>query len=247
MKRYLFISLTLMALSASGQVTISIATGVGKYAMDNLKDFQQDFIDRYGVVGGINAAFPAYLYYEGSVGYSYSPRLYSEIFFTYGSTGGRVSYADYSGHVTMTQKVNYKSLTGSLGIRWQRQSFQFEGVVRMGPVYSSLILDQVESVGSDGWSHHGKYESVGYMLEPNFKVTRISGMFGIFASLGLNSTVRQSYFESVEYVDYISTPQGTYMKVPDWSGLRIGIGVTFIIGSEKEAPSGDKRIDGKRV
>lgn len=240
MKIYVLIGLTCAALSASGQVTVSFATGVGKYAMGGLKELQQDFIDRYQVNGQVNAAFPAYVYYEGGIGYNYNPKFFSEIFFAYGSTGGRVSYADYSGQVAMTQKVNYKAVTSSFGIRWwRRENLQFDCVVRVGTIVSFLTLDQVEQAGTSSWSHHGKYEAVGYVVEPNFKVTRISGHWGIFAFVGLNTTVHQSFFESVDFVDYITTPHGTYMKDADWSGLRVGTGVTFIFGRKRQLDNHD--------
>jgi hypothetical protein len=235
MKCYIIGVFISISLSAAAQVTISFGTGYGKYAMGDLIKLQQDFMKSYNVNAKVNAAFPGYVYYQGSVGISYSRLFYSEIFFCYGSTGGRVSYADYSGQFAMGQKVNFKSVTGSFGVRWwATKKLQLECVIRTGPVASTLALEAFQNIGADQWTHKGKYESDGWMMEPNFKATRVAGHFGIFAFVGLNRT-KANFFESVDFVDYITTPQGTYYAAPDWSGLRVGTGVTFMIGGKKNS------------
>ena len=221
-------------LSAFGQVTISVSTGVGTYAMRDMKRLQTNFIKSYQVDGGVNKAFPPYIYYEGTIGFSYSPQFFSEIYFAHGSTGGRVSYGDYSGEVAMTQRLNYTAVMGSFGVRWRVQHLQFDALVRLGRVYSRLTLSQVQSVDGSSWSHNGKYTSAGGVAEPNFKVTRIFDHVGVFVFAGFNETFNSGFFESVDTVDYITTPQGTFIVAPDWTGVRIGTGVTLIIGGPNE-------------
>lgn len=233
MKNYILIAFLYTAMPAPAQVSLSFATGLGSYSMGDLKSMQKDFTTYYQVKTDVNSDFPPYAYYEGSFSFSYSPKFYSEIFVGYGSTGGRVSYADYSGQAAMTHKVNYTSITGSFGFRWQQRNFEFQCVLRTGTILSTLKIDQFENIGGNRWTHQGKYTCEAFVFEPNFRVTRFSGPFGIFAFAGLNAT-SGGEFESVDTVDYITTPIGFYVVGADWSGLRIGVGVTFVIIKRKE-------------
>jgi hypothetical protein len=234
MRRYLVIVLICLTLPVAAQISISVGTGAGTYLQGGLKNFQENFASRYNVDAEVNSNFPPYVNYEGSFNFTYSPRLFSEIFFAYGSTGGRVSYSDYSGTVYMNQKVNYMAVMSSFGVRWRKENYQFDVQVRLGRIISKLTLDQYEKVADSYWTHSGKYVSEGGVFEPNFKVTRINGNLGVYASAGLSATVSPSFFESENTVSYISTPQGEFMIAPDWTGLRIAVGLTFILKKAKE-------------
>lgn len=234
MMKFLVVGLLCISLNATAQFSISAGTGIGTYNQSELKEFQQAFLNRYNVKGGVNANFPAYVNYEGSFSFSYSRLFFSEIFFNYGSTGGRVSYSDYSGTVSMTQKVNYFTVTSSFGVRWRTEKFQFDAQMRMGRQLSNLTLEQVENVKDNQWRHAGKYTSEGGVFEPNLKVTRINGHLGFFVSAGLSGSFGSSPFDNEDVGGYINTPQGEYLITPDWSGLRIVAGLSLIFGGKRE-------------
>lgn len=240
MRRYLPLVFLCIALPLSAQVSISIGTGLGTYAQADLKELQQNFVSYYNVDADVNSNFPPYFNYEGSLSFSYSPRFFSEIFFTYGSTGARSSYADYSGTIYSSQKTDYMGVTSSFGARWWKGNYQFDAQLRVGRIFSRLELDQYQNVAGSTWKHHDKYTSEGGLLEPNFRVTRINGHLGLYASAGLSATIFASPFESETMLSYVSTPRGDYTPFPDWSGFRFSVGVMFILKKPKKDKNGNE-------
>jgi hypothetical protein len=234
MKRYLSLVFLCIAFRLSAQVSITIGTGAGTYAHGDLREFQQNFASRYNVEAEVNSDFPPYMNYEGSFSFAYGPRFFSEIFFSYGSTGGRVSYSDYSGTIYSSQKVNYMAVTSSLGVRWWKDNYQFDVQFRLGRIFSRMELEQYQNVPGSSWTHSDKYSSEGGVLEPNFRVTRIKGNIGLYASAGASATIFASPFESDTMLTYVYTPQGDYAITPDWSGFRLSVGVMLILKKAKK-------------
>ena len=101
------------AARAQGGLALGLRVGVERYALDDVRRWQEAELaqlEALGVPATITDEFPPYLSFGAELSF---PTWWDDragISFRYGSTGGRVAYADYSGAVTADWTVVRRSV-----------------------------------------------------------------------------------------------------------------------------------------
>src|SRR5688500_12260694 len=98
MKLLIFI-LIIPCFSAIAQKSATLRMGYGTYTMNEMKSFQVDLQKQSEYPMRIIESFPAFVYYEGSLTFPLGNNFICAPNFSYGSTGGRIHYGDYSGEL----------------------------------------------------------------------------------------------------------------------------------------------------
>ena len=155
MKKFFSYTIPVIVLLGSAGNTLGqgggffISAGVASYQMDDLKYLQEHILNTYPVEGKITSAFPPYTsvsitgfkhiydYFRIGGGYSFS------------TTGGKSSYADYSGNLYNTMTVTSHRLGAYLSYRLlgdDQLSLNLNG--RLDANYSSLTIESYYKIYS---------------------------------------------------------------------------------------------------
>jgi hypothetical protein len=228
---YCLHSSTLFAQSGPN-ITLRLRTGVGTYAMGDLKDLQQATV-RAGELRNIAVVhnFPPHINHQILVGLRTENR--SEIGFLYGlaSTGGRATVSDYSGSYYLDQRA----LLHTFGTYYSRL-FNLPGKLNAelyGQAnYYRTLLEFEESVqlGSDQLADRFDFRSMGYVLEAG-------GQLGYALLPRMNLSVYAGFAAGVyrelnvkgDRETGLELPNGKFAR-PNWNGLRAGIEIVFLFG-----------------
>jgi hypothetical protein len=145
MSRLPFCVLLLVAcactVQAQGGLAIGLRVGVERYDLGALRDWQEaEQADgaSIGVAAAITDAFPAYLAFGAEVSF---PTWWDDragVSLRYGSTGGRVAYADYSGSIRADWVVQ----------RWSIGAFVEQRLFEAGPFAAVLALHGLADYGT---------------------------------------------------------------------------------------------------
>jgi hypothetical protein len=215
------------------------------YSMNDLKDFQRDYIKSFGVGLKPVTTFPPYFGFGIEIGKVIKPTLSIGFLLGYNSTGGRVDYQDYSGRVRMDQllhcfsvgsivkeKVNGSNkwpLYISLAASWVH--------TRMG-IDSEVIVGDVKEVdGLDLYSNN-------LGLYPAFILRRdINSLFFFQASAGYEVQLSGKVFlKDNNDGAYLTTSSGDPFQIR-WDGLRISLGLGFNLNTlSKDKPTKNKSL-----
>ena len=91
--------LTARLISAQGGGGLKISAGIASFRMDDLKSLQKYILSTYPLQGKITSSFPPYTY----TSIFYFRQLYDQVRvgggYSFSTTGGKSSYADYSGQL----------------------------------------------------------------------------------------------------------------------------------------------------
>jgi len=230
--RLYFLIPVLFSTVGFGQLKVTLSTGYGTYTMGDMKSLQEELQEGYPVDAKITESFPGYAYYDLSVTKQTGERFVIGGYFTYGSTGGRIHYEDYSGEVSSNQLVRYYSLGFPLGIMisddldanaWNFQ-LDFKPHFTMG----ELLLEFSSRIGSQRDAGSYEFRSFNFGIEPGFTAERrIGDKWGIDLFAGYNLTVVQGklFFNETEGA-YLQNEQNQAIGL-DFSGLRVMLGLSY--------------------
>jgi hypothetical protein len=225
---------------AQGIFEFTLGVNYGTFAMKDLKDLQESYLTdlQPDIAAEIQYKFPPYYGYGlclNFVGEGYSIGIEGG----YNSTGGRVSYSDYSGKLLVDQLVRAPkiSLQGQFLLSKEEsgKSIKFYLLTSLGTSFNTYNLDySIEAANTAPYSESIKFNSMniqlggGFLARKNFKriflTTEIKYQHDFAGNLKLSTNS-----------DYtLLTPKGDKAKV-DWSGIRFGIGIGISLNtSHKE-------------
>lgn len=223
-----------VSLSARAQVCFSLWSGVATYGMDDMKRFQLEFNQALPIPGVIISSFPAYWYYEGQLQYQFqNNRLGSSV--SYGSSGGRVSYSDYSGKVLNDLRVEGTSTS----VCYERlQPLSKNGTwsigfgINVGWLFGKMKFDNLQQIGNNKATVVEYFTTGNMTLEPRVTLRKAIKAFEFLAVCGYNINAIKGNVIPKSYPDAILTNSSGDPAHLDFSGLRGGVGVTVRIGTE---------------
>jgi hypothetical protein len=221
-----------MSFAATAQLRLTVNAGYGTYSQAELSNLQQqmenNLDNNYEVDTKITAAFPAWLYINGSVGYLITKQLAIGSSVAWGSSGGRISYNDYSGSVTLDMLVSYTSIGIPVTIiikpdsKWLLAlelvpSYVFN---KMNFNFEYVLLDDADGTKL-------KFRSRNIAVQPGLVLSRHIGRLGFDLRAGYNLTLLKGNL-------FLEGGDGTYLlddndqKVRmDWNGLRLEAGLSW--------------------
>ena len=226
--KYFYIFTLVLSYPVSAQ-QINLTTGIGSYAMTDLKDYGQNLLEYFPVDVRYVEKFPPYWYYEISVSQPID-KYYVGGVVSYGSSGGRVNYTDYSGSITMDQNVRYLELGVQSGVILNPQAtsgafkFEIRPVVTFG--WHDLIFSS--RIGNHTEKEQFEFKSTNIGLQPGFSYSKKifrSFALQIYAGYNLNVYKGKLFLKEDDSL-FLQNDAGEKVSL-DWSGFRGGLGITM--------------------
>jgi hypothetical protein len=208
---------------------VNFTLGYGQYAQQDLKEFQNQFLDEFPVEPKITESFPPYWYYDASINYLFNDRLSLGISGTYGSSAGRMHYKDYTGEIMFDVLANYFSIGIPVGFKLnpQNETWQLAAEVTPSIVLSNVDLEFQSRLGTQEERESFKFNSLNVALQPAVALSRKIQKFGLNVLAGYNLTVLKGDVFYKEQDDaYLLNESGEKVKI-DWSGFRVGLGISY--------------------
>lgn len=213
----LVISARVVALAQSWRGEVQ--SGIGVYAMDELKAYQKENTQIIKVVQD----FPAWIYYRGF--FTVSPlknkRWRTGLAYTYLTTGARNDYQDYSGTLRMDMVVHAHcpGIINSYEWSFGRVSVSPNLIVsRSFATYTEKRQFRLTAQDVVNTSH-AKFESGNLLFDGFVQGTFSVGDFRPTLLVGYCYDLKSDLKSDDEYPTTLST---------DWSGLRAGISLAYV-------------------
>jgi hypothetical protein len=179
----------------------------------------------------ITSSFPAFLFYELSTTMTLENSLMFGGSFSYGSTGGRIHYSDYSGEIGSDQLIHFFALTPSIGtsFTFHNDTWKLLADLRPGFVYTEFEFNVYQRIGSSRDSESMDFTSLNISVQPTLSLQKKFGRVGMHTTIGYHVTVLPGNLYSKDYDEAYLIDNNEKEIRADWSGLRFGIGAFFIL------------------
>ena len=202
---------------------IFVEANYNTFSHGSLKEFQQEFVDDVPEVDlRINDDFPSNFGF--TVGYRIDPVNIS-IFGSFNSTGGKISYSDYSGTIRLTQPLNGYTFGGVYEIYLGNQNNLSLGLKGFS-TYSSLKIISFNEIANSTDRQELKLHSIDYGIGASLIYEYPVGFITLRASAGFDFVLGGKLFFNDEDNLYVENNNGDPVRT-GWTGLRTGIGVAI--------------------
>ena len=228
--RILSLMLMLSPFSVCAQFVLSATSGYGSFAMSDMKKLQASIINDFPVTGKITASFPSFWFFEASGIVRSETNLVVGGAVGYTSTGGRVSYSDYSGMLGVDQLLNSYSFSGIFGtvIKSGNPDFIITGALRPGVIFTELEIVYDQAMGGQHESNSYEFHSVNLSLQPTATITWKFGWCALHALGGYQVNVGSKLYLKGNRDAYLTDDNDDPIKA-DWTGFRVGAGISFFL------------------
>ena len=225
--------LLIFAHSASAQhygqhLDISLNAGYATFNLDQLKSYQQRFLEQSPLPAKITNDFPGYLNLSLDAAF-YDSAYYVGMMLGHTSTGGRIAYSDYSGSYDYDQlvRMTYAGVFGGFRILETKAGAFFFGATLL-TYLNRVDLKYTETVADDSYAYTTKLWSVNLSFGPYLQYQKRVGKLTYKASAGYEFHYAPNLFfrheDSEEYVG----PDGQSMNA-NASGARFNVGVGYAL------------------
>ena len=222
--KYLIIGFWLVYnIGYSQEGSIFVELNYNSFMHTSLKSFQEEFRgDMPEIPIKINDNFPAN--FGITAGYKINS-LDAALLFSYNSTGGKISYSDYSGIVRLTQPLKAYSLGGEYFIELDKSSSNLSLGLKGFMTYSMLEIDSYTQIADEVNKDNIKLQSIDFGVGGRLIYEYPLSFFMLRASIGVDVVIggKLKFKENNEY--HLENNNGDPVKT-NWTGLRTGIGIS---------------------
>jgi hypothetical protein len=206
--------------------------GYGSYKMKSLKSFQEKLSQRYPVNAQITSSFPSFWYYELAAKWEQNKTTFFGASLSFGSTGGRIYYSDYSGSIGSDQLVSFVSYGGTVGRSkgFFNDKLNLELELKYLLMIGTLKISEYNSF-SGSITNDQFYNSTNLAIQPNFNLKYRVRLIGFNSSIGYNLNLIKGELKDIDRNYFINESNPTYL---DWSGIRASVGISFYIKNPSE-------------
>ncbi len=215
---------------AIGQVQTYFNMGYGQFKMSDMKAYQNDLNSAAIVPTKTTSSFPAFWIYDWGATYTTHSNVLTGLSFGLGSTGGRVTYSDYSGTLQADQRIQYLSINANLGYVWKPRKWIISADLRPGFVITGLELKTIQQTQGSSTPYSAMFGSVNIALQPTVTMTKRWGHFSLQAYAGYNQTIARGRLVFIDDNKTYLVDNNNQPITADWSGLRAGAGVSVFFG-----------------
>jgi hypothetical protein len=222
---FLFI-LSFASVVSAQQVHFGFNTGLGTYQMEELKRFNNNYINQLPFEAVNVDDYPPWIYYKQSLEFAWD-RIMTGITLGFYSTGARFSMADYTGKYQFDSKIKSAGPGFWFGaIANPLNKFQVIFTGEIGFLRTKLVIDESfelfeESEVDDNYV----FKSWDTIIEPGvkfqFPVALFLFEYYLAYAMQIDGKGLVKNGQSAQYELYI---QGESVN-PGWNGLRTGLGV----------------------
>lgn len=234
MKRFLislfFVSTAFYLNAQSGYVAVQ--AGVATFRMAEQKTLQQDIKRESGLPVRVVDNFPPFFTFGGTFALGVGPKVSLGISYNYMSTGGRLHYEDYSGHVSIVQLLKASEVGFLVQHRLtENQQWPLYGTLNTSLIFTREKMNNELVLGSEQLNSSYRYKSVNIGLMPGLMLERKIGFFMLQASLGLqvNAPGQLKDADGAALTDASGDP-----VTAQWGGVRSSIGVAVPLSKKVE-------------
>ncbi len=212
------------------EVEFEFQWGGGSIKMEDLKEFNQYVGRRNPLETKKIEEYPPYFYYQPQISL-HIKRFRVGIANTWQSSGSRYSLKDYSGEYTFDTRIKMYAPALYFGVVINPDNrFQISLINEGGIIVSGLTLSEELTLDSrQVLSESFDFKSTNGFIEPG---VRFAYGFGFLRAIEayINISYLKQFegkgFHGTEEAEfYLYTPSDSQIN-PDWSGYRIGIGLT---------------------
>jgi hypothetical protein len=224
--------------------------GAGSYAMEDLKATQTFVAGSTPRPLESVSSFPSYWSFEGGVTFDLFDLLDNVtggIAVGYGSTGARAAYTDYSGSLRFDQLANYTciALLPSYQQYYFNNQMRVDYEIRVGTTLNKMAFSYHETIGSTTSSEQIDLRSTNMYLQPGISAGWRFRSFSLDAYLGYHLSVLQGKVRDKNDNDLVLyNPTNNKPAGVDWSGARVGVGLSFYLHLLSPAASRNPRQAG---
>jgi hypothetical protein len=205
--------------------SVNYSTGYGSYQLNDIKNLLRSMPNNYGLKE--TDFFPDYITHTVSLGYV-TKHSYLGSQFTYLTTGGRLSRADYSGSYTVDMIMNGYRVGAFYRqyIHTKVTPLNFYLQLGSGALISNLKMKEQVVVYSESVQDNNSLNGIGMYVEPSVGASyRLSK----YLHLSLGAGYEADFFGKLKY-----SGQETQV-VANWSGFRLYGGLIIILPTKKIA------------
>lgn len=208
-------------------------TGIGNYAMNDLKAIQNELqnINDIPLKGTDN--YPPYVCFGLDLITNLTKNIGLGFTSSYHSTGARNHYADYSGSLTQDFLAN----DFNLGIDGMFTKIISKNLLLSGEIKSGIKFTRLQSKSSlklfeQKETEYKRFKSESWWIEPQINLEKllIKNLY-VFLFLGYEFNTRGSL--------YLTSNRDLYLQInnakasANWSGLKAGLGLSLKIKTKK--------------
>ena len=217
-------TISFISYSQNGEIFIEL--NYNTFSHSSLKSFQQEFIEDITEVPiEVNDNFPSNIGF--TLGYKLN-QINTSLFFSYNSTGGKISYSDYSGVIRITQPLNAYTFGGEYQIKLSKTKNNFSLGLRGFSMLSNLRLENYTQISDNITNENIKFQSINLGVGGRLIYEYPMSFFIIKASLGFDMTFGGTLKFKENNDFYLENNNGDKVKT-NWSGLRTGLGIEIPI------------------
>jgi hypothetical protein len=229
--RYLLLSILLIPMAASAQFNISFNTGIAYFNMADVKRYQTSQTNRMPVHAKVISSFPAYWCYNGTAKWILDNGIMIGADVAYTSTGGRVSYSDFSGKITFDQTLLNISLSTFAGkaFRLKDNSLTLQCYVMTQTTFTDY-QDQYSEQSQIGGNDSHSFGGISHYIQPVVNLSKRFGLIAVNMNIGYSKLITDG-----DLTGLYDEPQSNDLVITaDWSGLRLGCGVSLYFYKMKQ-------------
>jgi hypothetical protein len=197
-----------------------------KYSLGNFKNFRDEIVNALPVSGKITENFPAYIGFKGS--YSNTFRNYKfSVFFGYNSTGGRISYSDYSGKLLIDQVLDIYSTGIQLYIPlYQKNNYFLYVAPKSSIAFTTIKFAQIVEINSEVQKENEKLKSTSIGFGIELSLSKKIKFIEIVAECGFDYYIPSEIYLYGNKDSYLVDMHNNKVKC-ELEGWRTGIGLRF--------------------
>jgi hypothetical protein len=224
--------LGLLSGSADGQTPeVGLDVGYATFTMTDLKLFQKELSRQYPVDASVVESFPGHLNFSMNLKFVYQ-KFYFGVVVGHTSTGGRISYADYSGSLSSDQliRINYFGPVIAARLGGNETYSVFFG----GNVFyyaNNVIFREKIQISTETLTHETRLKSVnvatGPYLEVQKKIKSLSLRVVVGAELHITGPLSRD--GSSDNVLMNSRDEEVNVQA---GGLRLSFGMAYLLWNE---------------
>lgn len=225
LNKFLLLGFTLFTLALSAQKgNLYVETNYNTYSHSSLSSFQKELFRSLDIQVPLKITddFPGYIGF--TIGYEIT-QIKTSFFLSYNSTGGKMSYADYSGVIRLEQPLSAITFGGMYNLNIGNN---FRAGFRAFTTFSNLKLKSYSRLDTFENTELIKLNATDFGIGTAIIYEYPVSFFKIRASVGFDLVLGGDLnFKDIENSHLIDN-SGDKVKT-GWSGFRSGLGITIPI------------------
>ncbi|MCJ8166753.1 hypothetical protein MKJ04_18040 [Pontibacter sp. E15-1] len=241
---YLFVLLLPLVFDAAAQsgVYLELRAGAGTFGMKSMKELQQQAVHTSGIDAKTTDTFGPYVQFGANVLKDLNENTRAGIFVEHGSTGGRVSYRDYSGEILIDDLMSYNAVGGMLYSHYaiRESKLHFFSGMELNAFFSKLVHKEYWRIYTESAESEDTFKAIGVGIKPFVGLQYPVVHLPLRLSVGYMASASAPFHEPGKPKNKLTRNADGKSLEPGWSGLRLNLSVAFPLFGKDGKHSGVK-------